>query len=74
MGIFNKIDIIKANIFYNQGNLEEALKIYKKLSNSKNLNDAVKLQASYAAINCGDLEYTKIYLDKINYNKIQNDN
>lgn len=74
MGIFNKIDIIKANIFYNQGNLEEALKIYKKLSNSKNLNDAVKLQASYAAINCGDLEYTKIYLDKINYNKLQNDN
>lgn len=72
--IFNKIDIIKANIFYSQGNLNEALKIYKKLSKCKNLDDAVKLQASYAAINCGDLEYSKIYLDKINYSKLQNDN
>ncbi|MDD5794669.1 tetratricopeptide repeat protein [Clostridium sp. HCP1S3_B4] len=74
MGIFNKINIIKANIFYSQGNLEEALKIYKKLAESKKLENAVKLQGAYAAINCGDLKYAKIFLDKINYNKLENDN
>lgn len=74
MGLFNNLKLAKANMLYSQGNIDEACKIYIKLFDDNNLNIPVLLQGAYACLNCGNLQYTKKFLDRINIEKITDDN
>lgn len=57
---------LKANLAFNKGDYEEALKIYKELINKKKIKDSILLQGAYTSINCGDNDLCKEFLDRIN--------
>lgn len=55
----------KANIAFSKGDYEEALKIYTELINKKGVKDGVLLQGAYTAINCGNNDLCKRFLESI---------